>query len=166
MTRFRTILHPTDFSASSQTAFDLACSLAKDHGARLVLLHVAAPAPVVVGDGVLAPAVMPAEFLRDEEEQLRGLRPAQQGVPVEHVFVVGDVTKEILNVARDARADFIVMGTHGRTGLRRMLLGSVAEEIIRRAPCPVLAVKLPAAGGVGGPSEVSPKVARIDGGCR
>jgi nucleotide-binding universal stress UspA family protein len=143
MLAVRTILYPTDFSGPSLQAFDLACSLARDHGAALHLLHVA-PGTVasLVGATLLAP---------DAEEyegqhlmwQLAGLRARAPDLPVSCSLAHGDQATEILRVARKVGADLIVMGTHGRSMLPRLLMGSVAERVVRAAPCPVLTVRVP-----------------------
>jgi nucleotide-binding universal stress UspA family protein len=131
------ILHPTDFSGPSRDAFDLACSLARDHGARVVVLHVL---PVLLY-GDLGPVLPPPT--EELEQALRELRPADPGVEVEYRLTQGEPAREILAEARDCGCDLIVMGTHGRTGLGRLLMGSVAEQVVRKAPCPVLTVKAP-----------------------
>jgi nucleotide-binding universal stress UspA family protein len=145
----RTVLHPTDFSDSSDTAFRLACSLARDYGARLVVLHVA-PLPLAVSaEGVL---VLPAELdLEALGERLHELRPDGPTVRVEYRLLQGDAAAEVLRVAKEIRSDLIVMGTHGRTGLGRLVMGSVAEQVVRKAACPVLTVKTPQ--GRAAPSE-------------
>jgi len=141
MLTIHTILHPTDFSDHSAFALPLACALARDHGARLVLLHVA-PRPVIVyGEGVIPPLADDyPERLREELHQLQVPDPS---IPVDRQFREGDPVTEILAVAEDTNADLIVMGTHGRTGLERLLMGSVAEQVMRKAPCPVLTVRRP-----------------------
>jgi nucleotide-binding universal stress UspA family protein len=137
----RNVLHPTDFSAYSDYAFRLACSLARDYGARLVVLHVATPPVVAYGEGVL-PAE-PEDYQGRLREQLQQVVPQDPKVTVEHRLVEGEAATEILRVAAETRCDVIVMGTHGRTGLGRLLMGSVAEQVVRKAPCPVLTVKTP-----------------------
>jgi nucleotide-binding universal stress UspA family protein len=136
MLAIHTILHPTDFSAYSQSAFQLACALARDYGARVVVLHVAAPPPLMYGEGSLPPD--PDLFLQEGQEQLRQLVVPDASVAVERRFEEGEIAATILRVADDLQADLIAMGTHGRTGLRRLLMGSVAESVVRRAHCPVL----------------------------
>jgi nucleotide-binding universal stress UspA family protein len=141
MLAMRTILHPTDFSDYSDYAFRLACSLARDYGARLVVLHVAELPVMVGGEGVLVlPRAIDLDPLR---EQLEQIRPEDPRVQVERQIVEGDAASEILRVAKETRCDLIVMGTHGRRGLRRLVMGSVAEKVVRLAPCPVLTVKTP-----------------------
>jgi nucleotide-binding universal stress UspA family protein len=141
MLAIRTILHPTDFSNYSDQAFRLACSLARDYGARLVVLHIAEPPMAVGGEGML---IIPQEFdLEVIRARLQQLRPADPKIAVEHRMVQGDAATEILCLATKMKCDLIVMGTHGRTGLGRLLMGSVAELVVRKASCPVLTVKTP-----------------------
>jgi nucleotide-binding universal stress UspA family protein len=141
MLAMRTILHPTDFSDYSDHAFRLACSLAHDYGARLVVLHVAELPVMVGGEGVLVlPRAVDLEPLR---EQLAQIEPEDPRVDVERQIVVGEAAAEILRVAAEIKCDLIIMGTHGRRGLRRLVMGSVAEKVVRTAPCPVLTVKTP-----------------------
>jgi nucleotide-binding universal stress UspA family protein len=141
MLPIRTVLYPTDFSESSNYAFRLACTLARDYGARLVVAHaVESPGPIY-SDGVVIPiADVDQESLR---AKLLQLVPRDPNVRVEHRLAEGDAATEILRMAKDTQADVIVMGTHGRTGLARVLMGSVAEQVVRKAPCPVVTVKSP-----------------------
>ena len=137
----RTILHPTDFSEYSRNAWHLACALARDYGARLVLLHVRDIPLGVYGEfGAAPPDVVDVDTLKDE---LARVEPTAPGVTVERKLSEGDPVSEIIRVAQENAADVIVMGTHGRTGLGRLLMGSVAEQVVRRAACPVLTVKTP-----------------------
>lgn len=140
MLPIQTILHPTDFSEPSTYAFGLACSLARDYHARLVLLHVMTSPVVAYGEGVIPPE--PERYAAEAQEKLEGLVPGAE-VRVQRLMVEGDPAPEILRAAKETGCDVIVMGTHGRTGLGRMLVGSVAEQVLRRAPCPVLTVKFP-----------------------
>jgi len=141
MLPIRTVLHPTDLSELSGFAFRLACSVAHDYDARLVVLHVVEPPVVVGGEGamLLAPAV-DLERLRQQLEQLR---PKDPKIRLEHRMVQGDAATEILAAADASKCDLIVLATHGRTGLGRIVLGSVAEQVVRKASCPVLTVKTP-----------------------
>lgn len=138
MLPIHTILFPTDFSESSTQALHVAQALARDYDARLIALH-AVPLPTVVySDGVIPPDLgIHDEAARAELDRLD--LPAGS----ERRFVEGDPIDVILNTARDAHVDLIVMGTHGRTGLSRLLMGSVAEHVLRKAPCPVLTVRMP-----------------------
>jgi nucleotide-binding universal stress UspA family protein len=140
MLPIHTILHPTDFSEPSRYAFELACNLARGLSARLVLVHVGTP-PAVVGHAVLMPVL--AKEQEELEERLQQLTASDGNLGVEHRFEQGDPASEILRVAHESRADLIVMGTHGRTGLGRLLMGSVAEQVVRQALCPVLTVRIP-----------------------
>ena len=145
----QTILHPTDFSESAEHAFRLACSLARDHAARLVVLHVVKPSYPIVGEMLVVPPLGSEEG--DEAERLRMLAklkartPTYGGFPVEYRAEIGEPVESILDAVEDTGAGLVVMGTHGRTGLKRMLMGSVAEQIVRTAPCSVLTVKTPTA---------------------
>lgn len=142
MTRLRTILFATDFSKSAACAFDLASALARDYAAKLIILHVATPPPVVMPEGVVVEANS-GRYVADLKKQLFAIKSADSSVRVEHRLEQGDPATEILRVAGEAGVDWIVIGTHGRTGLLRLLMGSVAEEVLRGAPCPVLAVRSP-----------------------
>lgn len=141
MLAIKTILHPTDFSENSGLAFRLACAMARDYGARLVVAHVfEVPAPLY-GNGIILPP--PAVSREPLERRLRELQPADRTVEVIHRFIEGEAAAEILALAEETKADVIVMGTHGRTGLARLLMGSVAEQVVRKSPCPVVTVKTP-----------------------
>lgn len=142
MLAVQTILHPTDFSPQSRHAFWLACALARDYGARLIALHVMVVPTITVGEGVVAPP-SPAELSDAARGQLDRLEVPHENVRVERRLEEGDAVDGILRVAREVHADLVVMGTHGRTGLGRLLMGSVAEQVMRKAPCPVLTVKTP-----------------------
>jgi nucleotide-binding universal stress UspA family protein len=92
------------------------------------------------GDGLYAIGPGDEKVL---EDSLAEIKPNDRHVDFEHRMLVGDPAKEIVRLAREEDADLIVIGTHGRTGIARALLGSVAEVVVRRAPCPVLAYKHP-----------------------
>jgi nucleotide-binding universal stress UspA family protein len=131
MLHVKRILYPTDFSSYSNQAYLHAVALAENYGAGLVILSVYTPA---------AAGGLDRAQWRNHLEQIR---PVDARIPVRHVFLEGDPATEIVRYARDASADLIVMGTHGRTGVDRLLMGSVAEQVLRDAPCSVLIVKLP-----------------------
>ncbi len=135
----RVILHPTDFSDRSEDALRVARGLARDHGARLVLVH-AAPIGVPL-DGVPMMPTDPTVY-REALDEIRGRLdgPDLKG-PVETMVMEGEPSTEILRAAEELGCDLIVMGTHGRTGLGRLLMGSVAEAVLRHASCPVLTVR-------------------------
>jgi nucleotide-binding universal stress UspA family protein len=155
MLPIKTVLHPTDFSEPSGHAFRLACALARDYGARLVVTHVV-PIPVY-GTPEMGPMV-PAPGIVEEEmrQALAELRPSDPAIAVEHRLGIGDAAGEVVALAREVRADLIVMGTHGRGGVGRLLLGSVAEAVLRRAPCPVLTLKMPIASEAAPASPAAP----------
>jgi len=140
MFAIRTILHPTDFSEQSEYALRLACALARDHGAHLIVLHVAPPPVIASAEGVFHSE--PEYCLEPLREQLHQLQTPDVG-RVDRRVEEGEPEDEILRVAQESNADLIVMGTHGRTGLDRLLLGSVAEQVVRQASCPVMTVKTP-----------------------
>jgi nucleotide-binding universal stress UspA family protein len=135
-----TILHPTDFSEQSEFAFRLACALARDYKARLVLLHVLPPPMATYAGGLAATA----DRWHDTDEakaRLQRMEEEAHRVRVESTVMAGDPVDMILRAATETNSDVIVMGTHGRTALGRLLMGSVAESVLRKAPCPVLTSK-------------------------
>lgn len=143
MAAFKTILHPTDFSSSASEALRVACWLARASGGKLLLLHVAQP-PVGSVAGIPVPPPPPAVIDWSElKKELEAVASGIEDVAVEARLVVGDPAAAIVDLARQAGANLIVIGSHGRTGLRRLLMGSVAEHVVRKAACPVLTVKTP-----------------------
>jgi nucleotide-binding universal stress UspA family protein len=139
----KTILHATDFSESSDQAFHVACALAGDYKARLVVLH-ALPAPVVgYPEGIVL--AQPEGYRAEARARLQQLRPSDPAIPIERLLRDADPVTAIVETAESHNCDLIVMGTHGWTGLTRLLMGSVAEGVLRRAPCPVLTIKMPLA---------------------
>jgi nucleotide-binding universal stress UspA family protein len=143
MLPIKTIFHPTDFSGPSEYAFRLACSLARDYKAKLVVLHVDMP-PVTIGEVITY--MEPREYkekLWDEFRRLEASEPGIRDLRVETKLVEGNPPKEILRTINEIKPELVVMGTHGRTGLSRLLMGSVAEEVVRKSPFPVLTVKTP-----------------------
>ena len=146
MLAIRSILAPTDFSRHTEGALRYACSLAEHLGATLHLLHVL-PEVVPVGpDPTLVPAYPPEYYVEAEEQARVALAHALDGsfgrAPAVEVAVRwGDTVNGVVGYARDQKVDLIVVATHGRTGLSHALLGSVAERIIREAPCPVLVLR-------------------------
>jgi nucleotide-binding universal stress UspA family protein len=138
MIQVKKILYATDFSSYSNQAYFHAVALAENHGAGLVILYVFTPEA-----GKLAGTAATEADQRYWRNQLEQIRPVNPRIPVQHVFLIGDPAAEIVRYTKDAGIDLIVMGTHGRTGLERLLMGSVAEKVMREAPCSVLVVKLP-----------------------
>lgn len=141
---FKRILCPIDFSASSRAAFELAAQLAREGGGALVIAHVCDPLPWTSGEYTLAGDVIQSlvDSAQAELSKWPG-RAKELGVErAETLFLTGVPWDRIVNAAREDRTiDLIVMGTHGRTGLKHALLGSVAEKTLRYAPCPVLVVR-------------------------
>ncbi len=135
------IIFPTDFSTASDAGLSYATSLARDTGATLVIAHVEEP-PVVYGTGELYYG-MPDPDADALKSMLEAVVPTDASVPFEHRLLSGDPATEIVRLAEEERVDLIVIGTHGRTGLKRLLMGSVAEAIVRRASCPVFTFKQP-----------------------
>lgn len=141
------ILFPTDFSEGSDNALPYAADMAKHYGAKLYLLHVIQD--IAGATASYVPHVSLDELYRDMEknaakeidryglEEFRGLKD------IERIVVKGRPYEEILKFARENKADLIVIGTHGRRGLDRVIFGSTAEKVVRDAPCPVLSVRLP-----------------------
>ena len=140
----RHILVPTDFSAGSNEALATAIGLALDGGARITLLHVT-HLPAQVFPDMIMP--MGPELIREAEHSVDGLleelcaRAREAGVDADWRTSLGTTHVEICAQAKTLGVDLIVIGTHGRTGLSHALLGSVAEKVVRRAPCPVLTVR-------------------------
>ncbi len=138
------IVCPTDFSERAAPAERQAVGLAKAMGAEVVLVHVAIEAPLwregLNTRDVRAVFETQRKWAADTLAA-RALALAADGVVARTVVRVGRPWDEIVRLAAEEHADMIVMGTQGRTGLDRLLLGSVAERVIRRAPCPVLTVR-------------------------
>lgn len=141
--RLRTILAPVDFSERSLKALDIAVSLARQFGAEIILLH--------VKDTIIPPTRYESASIRrlrrevwlDGKRQLAALasKRVKPRVSVRHHVAQGSPYAVIVEFAAKSRADLIVMASEGRTGLRRVLIGSVAERVVRHAGCPVLIVR-------------------------
>jgi nucleotide-binding universal stress UspA family protein len=134
------ILVPTDFSAHAERALDYACELAAKLGATVHLVHAVATAPAPLQ--VALTKDMVTNLVKEHREALEKLAERRAHVQFGPGTVeVGDPRDTIVNTAQSLRADLIVMGTHGRRGLSRAMMGSVAEDVMRHAPCPVLTVR-------------------------
>lgn len=131
MFRIRKILYPTDFSTYSNQAYFHAVALAETHQAELTIAY------------VIKPGTDRSSDKAHWREQLEQIRPSNPAIAVDHVLLEGEPGERIPRYAADAGIDMVVMGTHGRTGQERLLMGSVAEQTLRTAPCSVLVVKLP-----------------------
>ncbi len=147
MVTIRKVLFPTDFSEASEAAWGFALSFAKEFRAEVVLLHVV-PEPPRLAEAYEM-GFTPERFTQAAIEEARHLmadmiaKAADWEVRITPQVRQGVEFREIIQAAREAAADLIVMGTHGRTGLAHALIGSVAEKVVRKAPCPVLTVKHP-----------------------
>ncbi len=143
----RSILLPTDFSECGNFALGCATSLARKFGASVICVHVIEPIVPTVGySGMTEP--LPIADITDQledsaERELPKLAECDEcaGLTVEEVIVHGEAAAEIVRVAREREVDLIVISSHGRTGLGRILFGSTAEAVVRHASCPVLVVK-------------------------
>jgi universal stress protein A len=133
------ILVPVDFSESSDAALQWATVLARDTGATLEIVHVET-VPLTTGGGEYIYAI-PEPPTQELLERLNKVVPKDPNIPVVHRLLAGDPAEAILRTAKSEGVDMIVMGTHGRRGITRLLMGSVAEAIVRRAECPVLILK-------------------------
>jgi nucleotide-binding universal stress UspA family protein len=141
----RPVLFATDFSSASKTAFAKALELARKEGAVLVIAHVYEP-PADLSHSGLADDVITAEFentiRRDVQKQLDGVLAEARagGVVARGEILAGRPAKEIADLAETLGAAMVVVGTHGRTGIRKLVVGSVAGQIVAAAACPVLTV--------------------------
>ncbi|HXH14080.1 MAG TPA: universal stress protein [Alphaproteobacteria bacterium] len=141
----RQILAPTDFSEYSKEAVAYAFELAQKFGAKLLLLHVI-EMPAYPVEGFVPPSIG-STLIEDLERQAwadlaQVLSEAQNDkVALTRQVVVGIPYRKIVEVAAAEKVDLIVMATHGRTGLGHLLIGSVAERVVRTAPCPVLTIR-------------------------
>src|SRR5262249_23803825 len=124
MFHIRKILHPTDFSEQATHAFRVACSLAKQHGAEIIVLHVVPP-PITYGEALARES--PDDYWEQlRSEHLLPIRSTEPGVVVTHEMGYGTPEEVIVATAAERGCDLIVMGTHGRSGVLRLLMGSVA----------------------------------------
>ena len=140
-------LVPLDFSEYANQALDYAINLASKLGARLTLLHVIQYLPL---GGVDMGVTLPYTYIQDLEAEIMNSmqayleRVTAAGLEGDIAVVHGVPFQEIIETAKTQQVDLIVMGTHGRTGFQHVLLGSVAEKVVRLAPCPVLVARQPA----------------------
>jgi universal stress protein A len=148
MKPFKKILVPVDFSPQSAEAVRYAADLSRRCEASVELLHVFQTTTYALPESYVVPAGSQLQAIMNEfESQLCAAKRAAEDAGALHVetqLLHGGVATEILRCAREHECDLLVMGTHGRTGMKHMLLGSVAEYLVRVAPCPVLTVHAPA----------------------
>lgn len=146
MTRTGRVLYATDFSPASAPAFTQALATARAEKSDLTIAHVLGPVVSVMGDGYLPPSTF-AQIDRlqraDAGRRLAKLaaRARQRGVRARTLILEGTPWQAITRTAKAGRARMIVLGTHGRSGLSKLFLGSVAERVVAAAPCPVLTVR-------------------------
>ena len=142
----RRILHPTDFSTASGPAFAKALSLAKDNGAELLIVTVLDALPPLASEAYVSRETYDRIAAEGRAAAQRRLdrpvaRARNAGVRVRSRVLEGSAHEQIVRTAKRERSDLIVMGTHGRTGLTKLLIGSVAGRVISMAPCPVVTVR-------------------------
>jgi nucleotide-binding universal stress UspA family protein len=143
----RRLLHPSDFSRASGAAFKKAIEMAKAGRAELMVVHVVSPVlPMAAGDGYVSPKMyeeITASTRAWAQKQLDKLlaKAKQAGVRAKGFVLEGSAHEQIARFARSKHADLLVMGTHGRSGLAKLFLGSVAGRVVAAAPCPVLTVR-------------------------
>jgi nucleotide-binding universal stress UspA family protein len=157
MVSIKRILVPTDFSDCARPAVRYAAELADKFGAELVLLHVVPDAVLALPDAVMPTPAAGADLHELTEAGKTGLAHLIAAEKLSRLSPrpevrVGSPAPEIVAAATDLHADLVCIGTHGRGGLARVLLGSVAELVVRQAPCPVLTVRPKACGGAAGPT--------------
>jgi len=148
MLPFRSILCPTDFSDHSYLALDAATELARHFQAELLLVHVIVPSvesSVIPGAVMASNILQPAEMRAATGETLSQIRKQRipDNMPVREFVLEGAAADEISRKAGEENADLIVMGTHGLTGWRHLVFGSVAEKVVRLSACPVMTVPDP-----------------------
>jgi universal stress protein A len=145
--KIRTILVPTDFSEYSNYALSYAASLARTFNSSIICVNVIEPIVPTVGYSGMTeslPIADISEQLEDSaERELPKLAEREEcaGLEVEELIVHGEAAAEIVRVAKEREVDLIVLSSHGRTGLGRILFGSTAEAVVRHAMCPVVVVK-------------------------
>jgi nucleotide-binding universal stress UspA family protein len=152
MMNFKKILCSTDFSEPSYAGLDAACDLARSYSGQLILVHVVEPIPtaaVPIGDHSGFNVAVHQRVLKENAEQsIREVveERVPRGLPVKTVIAEGDPANQIVRVAAAEKVDLIVIATHGRTGWRHVVYGSVAERVVRLAEPAVLSIRSPKVG--------------------
>jgi nucleotide-binding universal stress UspA family protein len=136
---FVNILFATDFSKRSSAALPFALSIAHKYGSKIFAAHVAAPPPLGTSP-TLEGQTLAAQALREAHESVKTLEPKLANIPHETLLRKGDIGDELSAIAKEKKIDLIVLSTHGREGVSKLLMGSVAERIFRQSACPVLTV--------------------------
>ena len=148
MLPIKKIICPTDFSHPSYEGLKTAVELADHFTAELILLHAVSPMPVMAGAGAPTGFHIPAVLEEMEENAAKMLEDIKSGeikksINIRTMVVHGRPADEIARLAEEEKAEMIVMATHGQSGWRRLISGSVTERVVRMAPCPVMAVPAP-----------------------
>jgi nucleotide-binding universal stress UspA family protein len=144
--QIKTILFPTDFSQGARAAMEYAVSLAQDFKAKLILLYVIQD--ISIAEWYIPSSISAADLVEDMQRSAERemdkweLEIAGKVRDVEKLIVRGVPFVEIIRTAKERKADMIVIGTHGRTGIDHMLFGSTAEKVVRKSSCPVLTVRM------------------------
>jgi nucleotide-binding universal stress UspA family protein len=146
MKRIRHVLHATDLSAPSRTAFAAAVTIAKSLNARLTIMYVLAPVVPTFSEQYIDAVTLDQLDKRVRQWTVRQLekltgRAKRRGLRATALLRDGDPADQIVRAVRSTKAGLIVMGTHGRRGVPRFFLGSVAERVVANAPCPVVTVR-------------------------
>jgi nucleotide-binding universal stress UspA family protein len=145
--QIKSILFPTDFSEGSSQALQYAVDMTKKYGAKLYVVHVIYD--IAKGTGWYVPHVSMDQMYKDIQEGAKkelekfGVEGLAEVKDIERTVLTGVPHEEVMNFAKKNKIDLIIMGTHGRKGIDRILFGSTAAQIVRFAPCPVLTVRLP-----------------------
>ncbi len=145
MAKTRSIVHPTDFSRGAHAAFVQALRMAKHDRATLTLVHVVEPVPALSDDGSATQWMAMQSRVRTTAAKAFArlvARAKKAGVRARQLLLEGWTAEEILKAARKQHAGLIVMGTHGRSGIKRLLVGSVAAKVVALSPCPVMTVRV------------------------
>jgi nucleotide-binding universal stress UspA family protein len=148
MIKIEKILFPTDFSEQSEHAFGYALSFAKEYGAQLLMLHVVEDVQYLANAYMFDVPMMPsfADLEQNRVKEMDEFVESQNidpSVKIEKSVRHGRPFVEIIQAAREEKVDLIVIATHGRGGFEHLLFGSTAEKVVRKAPCPVLSIRLP-----------------------
>ncbi len=140
--KFEKILFPTDFSESAENASQYAISMAEKFGSKIFVVHVVEPFTytsdlgIDMGDQFQVMEATAKRFLEDVVTSIR-----EKNIDVQGILLTGAPFVEIIKFAKQEQVNLIIMATHGRTGIEHILLGSTAEKVVRKSPCPVLTVK-------------------------
>jgi len=136
----KNILYATDFSRYSDAAFPFALSLARKYGSRIFSVHIVSVTPFSTIPPTQAVRAVAAQAVREARQTMERVQARCKEVPHEALIRKGQIWRELAKIVEEKEIDLVVCGTHGRTGVNKLLLGSVAEDIYRHASCPVLTV--------------------------